>query len=89
MNIFLIGSLLIILLYFVFYKKESFDNINSATTQLANFLNSDNPSFINYSALLSSLNNTSENLITRKKFNHFLDIKKNRQLTATDIKENM
>lgn len=89
MNIFLIGSLLIILLYFMFYKKESFDNVNFATTQLVNYLNSDNPSFIKYSILLTSLNNTSENLITRKKFNHFLDIKKNRQLTVTDINENM
>lgn len=89
MNIFLIGSLLIILLYFMFYKKESFDNVNFATTQLVNYLNSDNPNFIKYSILLTSLNNTSENLITRKKFNHFLDIKKNRQLTVTDINENM
>lgn len=90
MNILLIGSLLIIFIYFVFYKKESFDNINVATESIAKFLNtSDNPTFIQYSTLLNNLNNTSEKLIMRDTFNHFLDIKKNRMLKSSDIIEKM
>jgi hypothetical protein len=90
MNLLLIGSLLIIFIYLVFYKKESFDNINIATESIANYLNKDNnPSFIKYSTLLNNLNNTSEKLIALNTFNHFLDIKKYRTLKSTDIIEKM
>ena len=90
MNILLIGSILVVFIYFIFYKKESFDNINIATESIANYFNNDNdPSFIQYSIILNNLNNTSEKLITRNIFNHFLDIKKNRMLKSSDIIEKM
>jgi hypothetical protein len=90
MNILLIGSLLIVFIYFIFYKKESFNNINIATESIAHYFNHDNdPSFIKYSTLLNNLHNTSEKLIMRDTFNHFLDIKKNRMLKSSDIIEKM
>lgn len=85
MNIFLVGCILIIFIYLYSQKKESFDDIKSATTIIASYLNSSNPTFLGYSKLINNFGNTSDRLITRNTFYNLLSIAKLQKLTANDI----
>lgn len=77
MNQLLVIAIIALFFYFVFYKKESFDNLSNDQfiDILLKYLNSDNPNFIEYSRLLNNLKNTSDSLGKIETFKRLLNIK--------------